>query len=91
MDAARSALARFEAARCTHGASNRLAAGDHDEVVRASLGCDTPNVVAHLEGEFRTLLGRHRASCRSYPVNGYRLYDRDQVVAMRKKIYGRAA
>jgi len=33
--------------------------------------------------------GKFRA--RRHPINGYRLYDRDKVVAMRKKIYGRAA
>jgi excisionase family DNA binding protein len=33
--------------------------------------------------------GKFRA--RRHPINGYRLYDRAKVLAMRKKIYGRAA
>jgi excisionase family DNA binding protein len=28
---------------------------------------------------------------RRHPINGYRLYDRAKVVAMRKKIFGKAA
>lgn len=33
--------------------------------------------------------GKFRA--RRHPINGYRLYDRAKVLAMRKKIFGRAA
>jgi excisionase family DNA binding protein len=28
---------------------------------------------------------------RRHPINGYRLYDRSKVLAMRKKIFGKAA
>lgn len=34
-------------------------------------------------------LGKFRA--RRHPINGYRLYDRAKVLAMRKKIFGKAA
>jgi len=30
-------------------------------------------------------------SARRHPINGYRLYDRGKVLAMRKKIFGKAA
>ncbi len=30
-------------------------------------------------------------TARRHPINGYRLYDRSKVVAMRKKIFGAAA
>ncbi len=30
-------------------------------------------------------------TARRHPINGYRLYDRSKVLAMRKKIFGRAA
>jgi excisionase family DNA binding protein len=33
--------------------------------------------------------GKFRA--RRHPINGYRLYERAKVLAMRKKIYGKAA
>lgn len=33
--------------------------------------------------------GKFRA--RRHPINGYRLYDRAKVLAMRKKIFGKAA
>jgi len=33
--------------------------------------------------------GKFRA--RRHPINGYRLYDRGKVLAMRKKIFGKAA
>ncbi len=33
--------------------------------------------------------GKFRA--RRHPINGYRLYERDKVLAMRKKIFGKAA
>ena len=35
------------------------------------------------------LAGKFRA--RRHPINGYRLYDRSKVLAMRKRIFGRAA
>ncbi len=50
---------------------------------------------AHLLGVSEPTLRRWdeagKFKARRHPINGYRLYDRDKVMAMRKRILGKAA
>ena len=60
----------------------------------------TPDIItikeaAHLLGVSEPTLRRWdeagKFKARRHPINGYRLYDRGKVLAMRKKILGKAA
>jgi excisionase family DNA binding protein len=60
-----------------------------------SAGILTIKEAAHLLGASEPTLRRWdetgRFTARRHPINGYRLYDRAEVIAMRKKIFGNAA
>jgi excisionase family DNA binding protein len=68
--------------------------------VLRSKGDDLPQVItikqaAGLLGVSEPTLRRWdeagKFSARRHPINGYRLYDRSKVLAMRKRIFGTAA
>jgi excisionase family DNA binding protein len=61
---------------------------------RSTLDIITIKQAAHLLGVSEPTLRRWdeagKFTARRHPINGYRLYERSKVLAMRKKIFGRA-